>query len=335
MLMIGFRGLEIHPNDPISAALADGLGGVILFDRDQTTGGARNIASPDQLAALTASLRAAATGPLLVAIDQEGGRVSRLNPAMGFPATRTQAAIGATDDPDVAQAAGRAMGDTMAAAGIDLDLAPVVDVNVNPTNPAIGALGRSFSADPSIVAASAEAEIRGLHASGVRSAIKHFPGLGSAAANTDFAVVDVSKTWTQQELEPYETLIGAGLPDAIMIGNILNRAFDATLPGSLSAATVTDLLRGRLGWSGVVVTDDLGAVAITSRFTRAEAVALAIEAGNELLLFANQATYVPDLAARLIDTIAGLVASGRITEARIDASVARLDRLAGPPTTTT
>jgi beta-N-acetylhexosaminidase len=331
ILVVGFRGLQIHEGDPITAALAAGLGGVILFDRDQITGGQRNIASPKQLAALTASLRAAAPGPLLIALDQEGGKVSRLNPAMGFPATRTQATIGATDDPAVADAAGLAMGRTMTSAGVNLDLAPVVDVNVNPTNPAIGALGRSYSADPAVVAAMAEAEIGGLHAAGVRSAIKHFPGLGSASANTDFAVVDVTKTWNRKELEPYETLIGAQLPDAIMSGNILNRTLDPTHPASLSAATVTGLLRGQLGWKGVVVTDDLGAVAITSRFSRAEAVALAIEAGNDLLLFANQATYVPDLATRLVDTIAGFVASGRISEARIDESVSRLEAIAGPP----
>jgi beta-N-acetylhexosaminidase len=331
MLMVGFRGVEIQPDDPIVAALAGGLGGVILFDRDQATGGRRNIESPRQLAALTSSLRAAAGGPLLIAIDQEGGKVSRLNPAMGFPATKTEAAIGATGDPAVAGAAGRAMGATMAAAGIDLDLAPVVDVDVNPKNPAIGALGRSFSADPSVVAAMAAAEIRGLHEAGVRATLKHFPGLGSAAANTDFAVVDVTKTWTKAELEPFETLIDAGLPDAVMSGNILNRTLDKTHPASLSAATVDGLLRDKLGWSGVVVTDDLGAVAITSRFERAEAVALAIEAGNDLLLFANQATYVPDLTDQLIDTIVGLVDSGRITEARIDASIARLDLLAPRP----
>jgi beta-N-acetylhexosaminidase len=329
MLMVGFRGLEIGPGDPISKALALGLGGAILFDRDQTTGGSRNVASPDQLAALTASLRRAAEAPLLVAIDQEGGKVSRLNPAMGFPATKTEATIGATGDPDVARAAGRATGATMAAAGVDLDLAPVVDLDVNPKNPAIGALGRSFSADPSIVAAMAEAEIRGLHEAGVRATLKHFPGLGSAAANTDFAIVDVTKTWTKRELEPFRTLIGTGLPDAIMSGNIVNRTLDPSNPASLSTATVDGLLRGQLGWTGVVITDDLGAVAITSRFKQTEAVARAIEAGNDVLLFANQATYVPDLAVRLIDAIAGLVASGRITEARIDASIARLDRLAG------
>jgi beta-N-acetylhexosaminidase len=333
MLIVGFRGLEVHRDDPIALALAAGLGGVILFDRDQITGGHRNIESPIQLAALTASLRGAASQPILISIDQEGGKVSRLNTAMGFPATRSQASIGATDDPEQAHVAGRAIGATMAAAGIDLDLAPVVDVDVNPNNPAIGALGRSFSADPSIVAAMAEAEIRGLHETGVRATIKHFPGLGSAAANTDFAVVDVTKTWTEMELEPFETLIGAGLPDVIMSGNIVNRKLDPAAPASLSAATVGDLLRGRLAWSGAVITDDLGAVAITSRFKQSEAVARAIEAGNDLLLFANQASYVPDLASQLIDTIVGLVASGRVTETRIDASLARLDRLGGRPVT--
>lgn len=328
MLLVGFRGLEIGHDDPIRAALADGLGGVILFDRDQATGGARNIASPHQLAALTASLRAAASGPLIVAIDQEGGKVARLTPRLGFPATRSQAVVGATGDPDEALAAGRAMGATMAAAGIDLDLAPVVDVNVDPRNPAIGALGRSFSADPAVVASMAEAEIRGLHEARVRAVIKHFPGLGSASANTDFASVDVTRTWSKAELGPFATLIADGLPDAVMSGHILNRTLDPGAPASLSPATIGGLLRGQLGWKGLIVTDDLGAVAITSRYKQAEAVALAIEAGNDLLTFANQATYVPDLARRLVDTVVAFVAAGRISEARIDESIARLDALA-------
>lgn len=331
MVLVGFRGLTIHQGEAITAALGAGLGGVILFDRDQTTGGLRNIQSPRQLAALTASLRAAASGPLLIAIDQEGGNVSRLNPAMGFPATKTEAQIGATRDPAVALAAGRAMGATMAAAGIDLDLAPVVDLDVNPNNPAIGALGRSFSADPVVVAAMAEAEIRGLHAAGVRSALKHFPGLGSAAANTDFAVVDITKTWSDTELVPYRTLMAAGVVDAVMSGNIVERTLDPTgRPASLSAAMVGGSLRGKLGWTGAVVTDDLGAVAITSRFTQKEAVALAIEAGNDLLVFANQASYVPDLARRVIDLVVAHIDSGRITEARIDESIARLNVLVAP-----
>lgn len=325
--MVGFRGFTIGPDDPMTRALEAGLGGVILFDQDRITG-TRNIESPEQLAALTASLRRAAAGNLIIAIDQEGGRVSRLEPARGFPPTRSQAEIGATDDPNEAFEAGRAMGETMAAAGIDLDLAPVVDVNVNPNNPAVGALERSFSNDPAVVAAMAEAEIHGLHELGVRSAIKHFPGLGSASANTDFDKVDVTDTWSEDELLPYELLIATGLPDAIMTGHIVNDAFDPGVPASLSVETVEGLLRGRLGWTGAVITDDLGAEAIVSQYSREEAVALALEAGNDLLLFANQTTYVPDLADELVETILALVEAGRISEARIDESVDRLDILA-------
>ena len=325
--MVGFRGFTIGPDDPITRALEAGLGGVILYDQDRETG-TRNIESPGQLAALTASVRAAAASNVLIAIDQEGGRVSRLKPALGFPATRSQAAIGATDDPDQAFAAGQAMAETMSAAGIDLDLAPVVDVNVNPTNPAIGALDRSFSDDPAVVGAMAEAEIHGLHEFGVRAAIKHFPGLGSATANTDFDHADVTRTWTEDELIPYEVLIAAGLPDAIMTGHMVNDSIDPGVPASLSVETIEGLLRGRLGWTGVVMTDDLGAVAIASRYTQAEAVALALEAGNDLLLFANQVVYVPELAAELVEIIVSLVDSGRISERRIDESIDRLDVLA-------
>lgn len=220
------------------------------------------------------------------------------------------------------------MAETMADAGIDLDLAPVVDVNVNPANPAIGALDRSFSDDPAIVAAMAEAEIHGLHEHGVRAAIKHFPGLGSASANTDLDAVDVTATWTEPELEPYETLIGAGVPDAVMVGHMVNDRLDPGIPASLSRPTIEGVLRERLGWTGAVITDDLGAEAIAGRYDREEAVALALEAGNDLLLFANQTIYVPDLAAQLVETIAGLVESGRISEARIDASVERVEILA-------
>ena len=327
LLMVGFRGITIGPDDPITKALQAGLGGVILFDRDRITR-TRNIESPAQLSALTAALRSAATAHLIVAIDQEGGRVSRLNPPQGFPATRSQAEIGATGDPEQAFQAGQAMGATLAAAGIDLDLAPVVDVDVNPTNPAVGALGRSFSADPAVVATMAEAEIHGLHEHGVRAAIKHFPGLGSASANTDFDHVDVTGTWTEAELEPFETLIADGLPDAVMTGHIVNDRLDPGVPASLSVATVEGLLRGQLGWSGAIVTDDLGAEAIVASYAQADAVALALEAGNDLLLFANQTAYDPNLAFELVDTIVDLVTSGRIAETRIDQSIERLEVLA-------
>jgi beta-N-acetylhexosaminidase len=330
MLLVGFRGLELEAGSAIAAAVGSGLGGVLLFSRDQTTGDDRNIRSPAQLARLTAALRAAADGALRIAVDQEGGLVSRLTPAHGFPATRSEAAIGATDDPAQALAAGQAMGATMAAAGLDLDLAPVVDVDVDQDNPAIGALERSFSADPAVVAAMAGELIRGLHEHKVLATIKHFPGIGSASANTDFDQADVTDTWTDAELEPYRTLFGLGLPDAVMSAHVVNRNLDPDLPASLSAATIDGLLRTDLGWDGPVITDDMGAVAITSRYERSEAIALAIEAGNDMLTFANQATYETDLAAQVIDAIVGHVRSGRISPDRLQQSADRRARW-GPP----
>jgi beta-N-acetylhexosaminidase len=202
-----------------------------------------------------------------------------------------------------------------------------VDLDVNPRDPAIGALDRSFSADPAVVTKLASAEIRAHHESSVATALKHFPGLGSATANTDFGVADVTKTWSRTELEPFRAIVASGLADAVMAGHLVNRTLDPNHPASLSRAIVTDLLRGELGWQGVVITDDLGAAAITSAFGADEAIALALEAGNDLLLIANQQGYDPRAATKAIDTIEALVRSGRIGAARLEASRARVDTM--------
>jgi beta-N-acetylhexosaminidase len=211
--------------------------------------------------------------------------------------------------------------------GINLNFAPVVDLNVNPDNPAIGKLDRAFSADPAVVSRAAEIELESHRASGVRTALKHFPGLGSATANTDFGVADVTATWKDRELDPYRDLIGLGLVDLVMVGHLVDGQIDANAPASLSRATVTDLLRGDLGWDGVVVTDDMQAAAITETFGADDAVTLAIEAGCDLLLFANQQIYDPERVLHVIDLVERLVRQGRITEARIDESAGRITRL--------
>jgi len=329
LLVVGFRGIELSADDPIIRAMRDeGLGGVILFDRDQLTGKPRNIVSPDQLRDLTSALRAAAGRPLWIAVDQEGGRVARLGPQDGFPATPSEADIGAGGDPAEARRIGRATASTLAAMGIDLNLAPVVDLNVNPRNPSIGALGRSFSADPDVVVAMADAVIRGHHDEGVLTCLKHFPGLGSATGDTDKGFVDVSDTWTRTELEPVERLVASGVADTVMVANALNRNLDPDLPSTLSAATL-DVLRSELGWDGVVVTDDLQAGALRDGFTDDDIVRLAVEAGNDVLVFANQQVYVPDIVTRTIDTVVRLVEAGQIEERRIDASVERVLALRG------
>jgi beta-N-acetylhexosaminidase len=334
MLIVGFRGTTLSSSDPIRTAIAKGeLGGVILFDRDTLTGTTgRNISSPQQLVALTGALRAAALGggvgpELLIAVDQEGGRVARLNPSDGYPATESQALIGATNDVAHATDVATLTAITLIGAGIDMNLAPVVDLNLNPANPAIGALDRSYSADPEVVIAMATATIDALRGAGIRTVIKHFPGEGSATGNTDHGVVDVTASWSDVELRPFRDLVTADLPAGVMVGHIVNGQLDPGIPASLSKPTVTGLLRGQLGWRGVVVSDDLQAPAITAQFGAAEAVARSIEAGVDLLLFANQQVYDPDIVDHTISAVLDLVDQGRISEARLDASVARIDGL--------
>ncbi len=322
MLVAGFPGRAPAPDDPIMRAIRDeGLGGVILF--------ARNIESPAQLRELTATLRqAAGERTLLIAIDQEGGAVARLNRDNGFPATPTAAKVGRRNDPEYARQVGTAIAQNLAQAGINLNLAPVVDLNVNPANPSIGALGRSFSDDPDVVVAMAGELITGLHAGAVLTTLKHFPGLGSATGDTDREFVDITATWTETELEPFRRLISAGKADLVMVSNAFNGQLDLRNPASLSAPTL-NLLRDDLGWDGVAITDDLMAGALTDNYSADEVLRRAIRAGNDLLLLANTVAQAGDVAQPALDAIEGLVAAGQLDERLIDAAGARIARLLG------
>ncbi|MEO3742184.1 glycoside hydrolase family 3 N-terminal domain-containing protein [Plantactinospora sp. B5E13] len=326
LLVVGFRGEQLRQVPWVSTAIRDGLGGVILFDRDLSTDAVRNIRSRQQVTALVKSLLQAAPR-LIVSVDQEGGRVARLNPGNGFPATKSQAQIGAENSTPATRSWAQGLVHELSSVGFTFNYAPVVDLNVNPNNPAIGRLDRSFSAKPDVVVKNATEEIQVHRAAGIRTSLKHFPGLGSATANTDFAVADVTDSWRPVELEPFQQLISAGTADSVLVGHVLNRQLDPNRPASLSRPVVTDLLRNRMGFRGPVVSDDMQAVAITSRFGRDEAVALALEAGVDLLVFGNQQVYDPNIVTETVNGVLKLVRSGRLTEARINESVARVDAL--------
>jgi beta-N-acetylhexosaminidase len=330
LMVVGFRGSRLAQVPWLRTALREtGLGGVILFDRDQLTGAQRNVLSPSQVTTLVADLRAAAGNRgIIVSTDQEGGIVTRLSPVHGFPAVASEADIG-RGTVAAARTWGRGIARTLSSVGVNLNFAPVVDLNVNPKSPAIGALDRSFSADPDVVVEMATAEIEAHRAVGVRTTLKHFPGIGSSTTNTDFGVADVTKTWTRTELEPFRRLIDTQTVDLVMAGHVVNGQLDADHPASLSQAIVTDLLRGELGWTGIVVTDDLQAAAIDKAFGFDEAVVLALEAGNDLLLFANQQSYDPRVLGKATDAVAAAVKTGRLTEARIDEAFGRVAALFG------
>ena len=330
LLVVGFRGAFLEEAPWLRTALeTGGLGGVCLFDRDQQTGEARNVRSPAQVTSLVAELRAAAGArPIIVCTDQEGGQVNRLSPAHGFPAAASEAAIGhGTAAAAKTWASGLAR--TLASVGVDLDLAPVVDLDINPKNPAVGALDRSFSADPDVVVEMATIEIEAMRAAGIRTTLKHFPGLGSATVNTDDGIADITDTWSEIELEPYRRLIAAGDVDVIMAAHIIDRHLDPAYPASLSHAIITGMLRGQLGWDGVVITDDLQAAAIQKTVGVDGAMALALNAGDDLLLLANQQRYDASIVDHAVAVVSAAVADGTVPAATIDQAFARVQALLG------
>ncbi|MEG6506658.1 glycoside hydrolase family 3 N-terminal domain-containing protein [Nitratidesulfovibrio sp. 1201_IL3209] len=328
-------------NEVLADIRAGRVGGVILFDRDLTTGSPeRNIISPKQVRALSAALQAAASAspaglPLFVAVDQEGGRVQRLKPERGFtqyPPAR-QLGQGTVDETRLRAVA---MGRELADAGVNLNFAPVVDVDVNPDSPAIGRLGRAYGRDPRAVAAHAAAFVNGMAQAGVVSCLKHFPGHGSARADSHLGVTDVSATRRPEELWPYRALLrpagnawADGWGGMVMVGHLYDNRLDAAHPATLSRAAIDGLLRRDMGWRGVVVTDDLQMGAITDRYPLEEVVFRAVDAGADILLFGNNLRWQPDLAARAHATLTGLVHSGRISEDRIRQSYQRIARLKG------
>ncbi|WP_245587759.1 beta-N-acetylhexosaminidase [Desulfovibrio inopinatus] len=329
MVMVGFRGLYISPTDPIAADIKKGrVGGVILFNRDvKRKSNYRNIIRPQQVERLITSLKSLAPTPIFIAVDQEGGRVNRLKKRYGFQTTVSAQSLGELDMPKWTLHTGAVVGHTLARVGFNVDFAPVVDVNVNPQSPAIGAIGRSFSSDPEKTAIHAAAFIQGLHESGVLSCIKHFPGHGSAQNDTHKGITDVSNTWTRDELIPYQYLADHNLIDMVMSAHVVNSHLDPVYPASLSKAIITSLLRETIGFQGVVVSDDLQMGAITKQYSLTETINLAIDAGVDILLFGNNLEYNPDLPSIVADVLKKRVQDGTLSRERIQASYDRIQAL--------
>lgn len=329
MLMVGFRGLEVSDDHFVVRDIHErNLGGVVLFDYDVPgRGPVRNIESPSQVKALIATLQAISATPLLVAIDHEGGILTRLKEERGFPPTLSHQALGEIDDADLTYDQATAMAQTLAKLGINLNLAPVVDLNINRDNPIIAKYERSFSADPEIVTRHATAFIEAHHEQGVACAIKHFPGHGSSTEDSHAGLVDVTKTWSWDELLPFTHVVEAGLADAIMTAHMFNADLDADDPATLSSQVIGGLIRGKLAYDGVVISDDMQMGAIANHYAFETAVQKAIKAGVDILVFANNSVYEKDVVARAVAHIKQLVKEGTISEARIDKSYQRIKRL--------
>jgi beta-N-acetylhexosaminidase len=317
LFMIGFDGPS--PTPELRQLLREyAVGGIILF--------ARNIFEPGQTAELVRELQSLARAagqalPLLVAVDQEGGRVARFQePWAIWPPMR---ALGRLDSEEHARRVGLALAEQLKPCGIRCDFAPVLDVDTNPANPVIG--DRSLSDDPERVGRLGAAIIRGLQDGGVAACGKHFPGHGDTELDSHLALpaVDHSRSRLDDvELRPFRKAIEAEVA-LVMTAHIVVRELDATLPATLSPAAVNALLRKELGYQGVVVSDDLEMKAVADRWRSGLASVLAVKAGCDLMLVCH----TPEAQAEAIEGVIHAVEGEEIARSAIDDASARLRRL--------
>ena len=310
-LLPGFVG-TVAP-DWVKRSAAAGLGGVVLYGR--------NVADRDQLAGLNASLHAERPG-LLIAIDEEGGDVTRLeaNTGSSYPGNL---ALGAAGDPRLTHDVAAAMGAELSAAGIDLDLAPDADVNSNPSNPIIGT--RAFGADPDLVSAHTSAWIEGLQSAGVAACAKHFPGHGDTSIDSHLALPVVTEDPHEIALAPFEAAVKSGVR-AIMSAHILVPAIDE-VPGTISRRIMTELLRLELGFKGLAITDGLEMRGLSDAYGVAEGSVRALIAGCDALCIGGGLAD-EDVVAEICGAIVAAVEAGRLSEQRLAEAAGRVDHLA-------
>jgi len=329
MLMVGFHGTHAPKESQICKDIQQyNLGAVILFDYNPVDKNKpKNIATKKQLASLTKELQACSRdGKLLIAVDQEGGKVQRLKSKYGFYGQFPKASDVSRMDQSKIKETYTKMSEELRSVGINYDLAPVVDLDINRKNHVIHGLGRSFGRDPKVVAEYASTFIDAMHSNGVLTSIKHFPGHGSSVGDTHKGFVDITNLWQEVELEPYRLLKEKA--DTVMVAHVFNQKIDDKYPASLSYETITKMLRWKLGYHGVVITDDLQMGAISQKYGLRNTLKLAINAGDDILLIGNQLDPKKTVSTKkLVDTIMSLIQSGEVTEEHINKAYKRIQGL--------
>lgn len=321
MIIFGFYGTSVSPNDPVYKAVKEGKVGSILVYR-------RNISSTNtrvKLGKLVDNFQAVAPIPLFVSIDQEGGLVNRFDSLPGFPSMPSAHFIGSKNDTALTAQYANNTASLLSELGINLNYAPVLDLH-NPNCPVMGARRRCYSTKPEIVATHAEQVIQSHNNFKVHTIVKHFPGHGNSTTDSHLGITDVTQTWKKDELEPYRRLIEKGLVQAVMTAHIVNRKLDPSqLPATLSKKIITGLLRDSLHFDGPVFSDDMMMQAISKHYGLEESIRLALEAGVDVLMFSNNikgvASYSPNSIHK---TIKSLVLKGKISRTQIDKSFQRV-----------
>lgn len=333
MLIIGFRGDSVETDPHIKHYLQDiRPGGIILFDIDLTSGGGlgtRNIKNREQVAHLTSEMKKIADYPLLIAVDQEGGLVQRLKPRYGYEPLPTAYHVGTeVNNPDSTLYYADLMSAQLNEAGVNMNLAPELDIHRSDC-PVIGHLDRAYSANPDSVAFHAGLTMKSLAKNGIVAVGKHFPGHGNAISDSHYGLTDVTSTWNESELIPFKKLIDSGDLQAVMTAHIFNRNIDSELPATLSHKILTDLLRNKLGYDGVIITDDMYMKGIIDNYSIEEAVIMTINAGADMMIMGNNINtgFEADRPEKIIGIIVKAVRDGRIPESRIIDAHRRINHL--------
>ena len=332
MIMVGTRGMTIEEVSPqFQQQIKDGkIGGIVLFDYDVVKKEYhRNIQSPEQVKGLIDGLQKLAPTPLFMAVDQEGGRVNRLKPKYGFPSSVSAQYLGDLDNVDSTRYYGTRTAKVCQDLGFNVNFAPAVDVNYNPTSPAIGNIERSYSADPEMVIKHASILIEEQAAKGILSTLKHFPGHGSAQSDSHYGVTDVTKYWQESELIPFEQLGKLDKNVAIMTAHVANQNLDPDFPATLSKKIITGILREKLGFQGVIFSDDMQMQAVNDHFGFETLLEKSILAGVDVLVFGNNLKYDEQIPTKAIELISKMVKDGTISRDRIEQSYQRIIAIKG------
>lgn len=314
LAIVGFPGHTV-PQDLRHLAREFDLAGVIYF--------ARNVAEPAQVAELSrecAELRRET--PLWISVDQEGGRVARMRAP--FTVWPPMLALGRSDAPGLVEAFGTALAAEMRAVGVNLDFTPVLDILTNAKNPVIG--DRSLGTTPETVTRTALALMEAMHAGGVATCGKHFPGHGDTSVDSHFDLPLVEHPPDRLravEFAPFRAAIAAGIP-TLMTAHLLVPALDETVPATLSSRVVTDVLKGELGFGGVVFTDDLGMKAVAAQWPLPEALVAAIAAGCDVGLLCNS---TQDEQLQALEAVVYALEDGRLSRSRVEDAIARQHRV--------
>ena len=349
MLMVGFRGASILDSEhsisdsvnnvsDILNNLSDStyivdiindlaIGGAIFFDYDLPSKSfPRNIINPSQTKQLIIDLQSISEIPLFIAVDAEGGNINRLKPKYGFVDIVSAKEIGNASSTEFAKQQASKMAVQLKNLGFNMNFAPVIDVDVNPNNPVIGGLGRAFSQNPEKVTQFAQIFIEEQRKSSIISVVKHFPGHGSSKGDSHLGLTDITETYQAMELEPYQKLQEQGMIDAVMTAHIINKEIDKENPATLSPLFINDILRQKIGFNGVVISDDMQMKAIADQYSLRESIIKAINAGCDIILLSNNTFvgYNEDLPYEVKDIIHEAVLNGEISRGKIAESAKRI-----------